>query len=100
MWDYAQMVHIAKECGGPELFMQGLVDVGKAQMEPLIYATGGVCLLLGLSIGIVGCVLIKERIDEKKDQTLVQMAKLERKLSLRVEELETELEDLKERMDE
>ena len=99
MWDYAQMVQIAKECGGPELFMQGLVETGKSQMEPIIYASGGVGLLLGLTFGIAGCLIIKERINAKKKANIVryeilkQTAELEEETLLTLNQLNSKIED-------
>lgn len=104
MWDYAQMAHIAKECGGPELFMQGLVETGRSQMEPIIYATGGAGLLLGLTFGIAGCLVIKKRIDDQKKlntiqyEVLEQMAEVEKELSRRLTILESESENTKNEM--
>ena len=95
MWNYAEMAQIAKQCGGPELFMKGLVETGKSQMEPVIYAAGGVGVLLGLTVGMAGCLLIKKRMDAQKKlnniqyEVLEQMAEVEKELCRRVAILES-----------
>jgi hypothetical protein len=65
MWDYAKLAQIAKECGGPELFMKGLVQYGKDQMKPTIFVTGAICAFVG-GVGGIGLYKLKKKLDEKR----------------------------------
>lgn len=60
------MVQLAKECGGPDLFMKGLVDLGKSKMKPLVFIVGVTALVTGALIGIAGTIFTKNHIDKQK----------------------------------
>ena len=49
-WNYAELTKAAKLAGGPEVFVQSLINAGRAQMGPVIVGAG----LAGAGVGLAG----------------------------------------------
>ena len=91
-WDYAELAKKAKENGGPEKFVETLINASKKQMIPLL----GVAVVGGVAVGAVSTLGIVKYFSQKRaiSDEAVKVAKQE--LIQRIKDYEANQETIKE----
>lgn len=71
-WDYAELSKMAKASGGPEKFVDLLINSGKRKMFPWILRAFGVGIVTGIAMVVAVCKAYKY-ISEKKSESDTEM---------------------------
>ena len=86
-WNYAELSLAAKNAGGPELYVQSLINAGKSQMILPLCSTGLIGLGVGVTFGYIGKKLIDhytEKTSKEMQQVLMEVIKRKEKLNVSV----------------
>ncbi len=79
-WNYAELSSVAKSAGGPELFVQSLINTGRCQMILPMCTTGFVGMGLGIAIGIIGNKVIDYYVEKSSKEMQVLLSEIENQL--------------------